>query len=95
MTLEEARKKLKCQAAGMYKAMKDTDESKEYIGREIRTLDIAIDCIDKQISKVIKEIHVDEYYCPACGGENNCNDGIVTDKYCPKCGQAIDWGEQE
>ena len=35
----------------------------------------------------IKEIHLDEYFCPACGSENNCNDGIVGDNYCPNCGQ--------
>ena len=94
MTLEEARERLQCQAAEMYKATKDTDVPEEYIGREIRTLDIAIDCISKRIPKKIKEIHVDEYYCPACGSENCCNDGIVTDEYCPQCGQKLEVGEQ-
>ena len=35
------------------------------------------------------EIHVDEYYCPACGAENNCDQGKVRDDYCPSCGQRI------
>lgn len=35
------------------------------------------------------EIHVDEYYCPACGAENNCDQGKVQDDYCPRCGQRI------
>ena len=35
----------------------------------------------------ITEIHVDEYYCPACGAENNCDQGYVQDAYCPACGQ--------
>lgn len=37
----------------------------------------------------ITEIHLDEYRCPACGAENGCDDGIVTDNYCPECGQKI------
>lgn len=94
MTLKEAKKRLQCQATGMYKAMKDTDEARGYIGKEISALDIAIDCINKQIPKKIKEIHTDEYYCPACGSENCCNDGIATDEYCPRCGQKLEVGEQ-
>lgn len=37
----------------------------------------------------ITEIHVDEYYCPACGAENNCDEGYVQDAYCPVCGQRL------
>lgn len=37
----------------------------------------------------IAEIHVDEYYCPACGAENNCDQGNVQDAYCPACGQRL------
>ena len=37
----------------------------------------------------IAEIHVDEYYCPACGAENNCDQGYVQDAYCPACGQRL------
>lgn len=37
----------------------------------------------------ITEIHVDEYYCPACGAENNCDQGYVYDAYCPACGQRL------
>lgn len=37
----------------------------------------------------ITEIHVDEYYCPACGAENNCDEGYVQDAYCPACGQRL------
>lgn len=36
-----------------------------------------------------KNIHVDEYYCPACYSENNCDQGKVGDDYCPRCGQRI------
>lgn len=39
----------------------------------------------------INEIHVDEYFCPACGAENNCDQGVVEDNFCPRCGQRIKW----
>lgn len=50
-----------------------------------------IEALKKQIPMKIQEIHVDEYFCPACGAENTCNDAIVEDKYCPVCGQALDF----
>ena len=37
----------------------------------------------------INEIHVDEYYCPVCGAENNCDQGVVEDNFCPRCGQRL------
>lgn len=37
----------------------------------------------------INEIHVDEYYCPACGAENNCDQGVVEDNFCPRCGRRL------
>lgn len=37
----------------------------------------------------INEIHVDEYYCPACGAENNCDQGVVEDYFCPRCRQRL------
>lgn len=45
--------------------------------------------LEKQIPMKVDEIHVDEYFCPACGAENNCNEGVVQDKFCHECGQAI------
>lgn len=44
---------------------------------------------EKQIPMEVTEVHVDEYYCPACGAENGCCDGKVEDNYCPRCGQAL------
>lgn len=53
----------------------------------------AADAIEKLSRKEtpmkITEIHVDEYYCPACGAENNCDQGDVQDAYCPVCGQRL------
>ena len=56
---------------------------------------VAFEALEKQIPKAINEVHVDEYYCPACGVENNCYQGIVEDKFCPNCGQALDWSERD
>lgn len=45
---------------------------------------------DKAEPMKVTDIHVDEYFCPACGEENNCGDfGLIGDRYCPKCGQAL------
>lgn len=53
----------------------------------------AADAIEKlsrrETPMKITEIHVDEYYCPACGAENNCDEGDVQDTYCPACGQRL------
>ena len=53
----------------------------------------AADAIEKRSKREtpmkITEIHVDEYYCPACGAENNCDQGYVQDAYCPACGQRL------
>lgn len=48
--------------------------------RELKERDTAME---------INEIHVDEYYCPACGAENNCDQGVVEDYFCPRCGQRL------
>ena len=44
---------------------------------------------EKRHPMQVKEIHIDEYYCPACGAENCCDQGVVGDKFCPNCGQAL------
>lgn len=46
----------------------------------------------KQTPMQVTEIHVDEYFCPSCGAENNCDQGYVQDAYCPVCGQRL-WAE--
>ena len=51
--------------------------------------ELAIAAIKKQVPLLVKEIHCDEYYCPACGAENNCDQFIVYDNYCPQCGQKL------
>lgn len=52
-------------------------------------LEKAMEALKKQIPMEVTEVHVDEYYCPACGSENVCDQLMVTDNYCPMCGQKI------
>lgn len=62
-------------------------------GRKECEIAMAIDALEKQIPKKITEIHCDEYYCPACGAENNCDEYVVNDQYCPVCGHALECGD--
>lgn len=64
------------------------EEIQQY--REIGTVEECREAREKQKPMKVKEVHVDEYYCPACGSENCCDQGIVGDRYCPYCGHAID-----
>lgn len=63
------------------------------VGKEDGIVDrniTAIEALKKQIPMRVKDIHVDEYFCPACGEQNNCGDiCLIGDSYCPKCGQAL------
>lgn len=52
-----------------------------------------LDALKKQISMRVTDIRIDEYYCPCCGAENNCDQGLVEDQYCPCCGQKLDWDD--
>ena len=63
--------------------------------REIGTVEECREATEKQKGMQVNEIHVDEYFCPACGSENNCDYGKVHDKYCPICGHAIYQEESE
>lgn len=51
--------------------------------------DVIEELSQRETPMKITEIHVDEYYCPACGAENNCDQGYVQDTYCPVCGQRL------
>lgn len=60
--------------------------------QEIGTVEECREAVEKQKPMKVKEIHVDEYYCPACGAENMADQGIVEDRHCPYCGQRLDIG---
>lgn len=61
----------------------------------VNALTLAIEALEKQIPEEVTEIHCDEYYCPSCGWENNCDQGFIYDEYCPHCGQKIDWSKDD
>ena len=45
---------------------------------------------ERDTAMEVKEIHVDEYCCPACGAENMCGDqGVVGHNFCPLCGHRL------
>ena len=52
-----------------------------------------VDLINRDIPMKVKEIHCDEYYCPACGAENTCDQFEIYEKFCPCCGQRIETEE--
>lgn len=53
---------------------------------------MAIEALKKQMPMQVTDIHVDEYYCPNCGAENNkSDDKNYSDNYCPNCGQKLSW----
>ena len=44
---------------------------------------------ERDMAMEVEDIHLDEYYCPACGAENSCNQRCVEDNFCPVCGQRL------
>lgn len=59
-------------------------------GLAITTLTEGIEALEKRIPMKVEEIHVDEYFCPACGAENlNGDFKKICYHFCPMCGQAI------
>ncbi len=73
------------------KEVKENRELKAY--KDIGTVEELREAKEKQKPMKVTDIHVDEYYCPACGAENSCDQGVVGDHFCPECGQAIDWSD--
>ena len=72
-------------------AIKALKEIQQY--REIGTVEECREEAEKRKPMKVTDVHVDEYYCPACGAENMADQGIVEDRYCPNCGQKIQQDE--
>lgn len=77
----------------VHTAIQALEEVEQY--RALGTVEELKEAREKQIPMKIKEIHVDEYYCPACGAELTCNDAKVEDKYCSECGQRFEVNEDD
>ena len=54
-----------------------------------------IDVPAKERTYTVTDIHVDEYYCPACGAEIPHDHEDKGDNYCRECGAKLDWGKDE
>lgn len=73
----------------MEKSMRDSTP-KKFANDMFEAAEVIIQLQHKEAPMLITNIHVDEYYCPACGSENNADQGAVSDTYCPNCGQRLE-----
>lgn len=48
---------------------------------------------NKERTYKVTDIHVDEYYCPACGAEIPHAHEDKGDNYCRECGARLEWDE--
>lgn len=97
MTIEEAKKILEGELLVVTLesnvSKKETQEKR--LNEKFKALNVAIEAIDKQISKKPIRLPANHpfYYeagdCPTCGVSVYISDN----KYCSQCGQALDWGE--
>ena len=75
-----------------------------FIGQHREFVEVALECIEKQIPKKPIYALVDgftlavPYYCPVCGEQISKYDAyarcVLKEHHC-RCGQAIDWSEVE
>lgn len=72
-----------------------SDYSKEEYKQNIEKIDLAVEALEKQISKkpIVNGIHNHEvdWECPIC--RLNVVEEEPYDNYCMRCGQRIDWSE--
>lgn len=66
------------------RALKDVQEYQKF-----GTIEEVGAAVEKTNAMEVTDIHVDEYYCPNCGSENQCDQGVIGHKYCPNCGQKL------
>lgn len=67
-----------------------SDDDLQMAAMTVEEISAMIDALRKRLPMHVTYIHCDEYFCPACGSENNCDQGKVHDKYCPQCGQKFE-----
>lgn len=67
-----------------------SDDDLQMAAMTVEEISAMIGALRKRLPMHVTYIHCDEYFCPACGGENNCDQGRVDDKYCPQCGQRLE-----
>lgn len=113
MTENEALEKLrayhKCQGLQVKGVYEDCNEklcdncdlcyAQGNTGEHIKSIEIAIQALEKQIpNKVVKESKWN-CFCPCCGKSayTDCEDGYYNYSldYCNGCGQKLDWSDEE
>ena len=70
-------------------------------GKAFEDMEIAIECMEKQIPKKPTEFNAItngkfyalDFMCPSCNEPNIGNP--YAPKYCKHCGQALKWGEED
>ena len=61
-------------------------------GEHIKSIEIAIQALEKQIPKKPDFTEDKEFaLCPCCNGKGSLN----KQKYCDNCGQKLDWSDEE
>ena len=69
-------------------------------GEHIKSIEIAIQALEKQIPKKVNLRHIRKYdgfddgECPNCGMSVS-RDCDGDDVFCPDCGQKLDWSDEE
>lgn len=53
-------------------------------------LSVLRELVDKATPKCVTDIHVDEFYCPNCGGEISHDYGCQLPNFCKECGQRLE-----
>lgn len=69
--------------------LQDGDDMICFTGDEVNALNIAIECMEKQIPKkpnFVKKEYFKFYKCPSCGS-------VTLRLFCGECGQKLDWKE--
>ena len=90
---EKKNKNLKAAISGLEmlnKILKEAATPRNPLTGTRKSLECGVWALKKQIPMKVEEIHVDEYFCPACGAENlNGDFKKICYHFCPICGQAI------
>ena len=91
MKIEEAKDQLKDLIKDRESFLDGQDD--EIYRRDIEALEKAVEVLEKQIPKKVKNNGHNIFFCPVCRGSV----WQIRDesKFCFRCGQAIDWSEEE
>nr|DAR47357.1 MAG TPA: zinc-ribbon domain protein [Bacteriophage sp.] len=107
--LEKLRAYLKCQRLQVKGICEDCNEklcdncdlcyAQGNTGEHIKSIEIAIQALEKQIPKKVVKDGKQSYKCPYCGesAKTETGDSFIDYRldYCDGCGQHLDWSDEE